>query len=223
MKATLRWAVCAVLVATGATACGDDETGTEQPKVLSASQVCDGSLGPSGAAALKRVSTTDRFTELDGTNEIGDPNAFSLPLAAKRLHDDLSDRNLCQPYKADNDSDFPVLRIDFEARASHSDPKKVATKGADDLVVYPLGEFAVTHEDGGATLVFACPTEGGGESTPYVRANLTVTRGQIAPDSMEKDQMAVLNGVSRALAEELGCAAQAKLPAEVPDALAAAG
>lgn len=56
-----------------------------------------------------------------------------------------------------------------------------------------------------------------------MRANLTVTRGQIAPDSMEKDQMAVLNGVSRALAEELGCAAQAKLPAEVPDALAAAG
>ncbi|MFK4207635.1 hypothetical protein [Streptomyces sp. NPDC030920] len=218
MKAALRWTVCAVLVATGATACSDRETGTEQPEALSASQVCDGSLGSSGAAALKRVSRTDRFTELDGTNGIGDPNAFSLPLAAKRLHDDLSDRNLCRPYKAGQGSDFPVLSIDFEARASHSDPEKVA---ADDLAVYPLGEFAVTHEDGGATLVFACPTEGRRKSTPYVRANLTVTRGQIAPGSTEKDQMAVLNGASRALAEELGCAAKANLPAEVPGALPA--
>lgn len=31
--------------------------------------------------------------------------------------------------------------------------------------------------------------------------------------------MTVLNAVSRAVAEEVGCAAQAKLPAEVPDAL----
>ncbi|MFE7748069.1 hypothetical protein [Streptomyces sp. NPDC057428] len=212
MGATVRLALCGALVVAVLTGCSTD--GPEQPKELPASQICDGSLGPSGESALKRISGTDRFTELDGSNEAGDPNAFSLPLAAQHLHDDLSDRNQCQPYKADND--FPVLSIDFEARDSHSDPTNVS---ADDLSIYPLGRFAVTHKGGGATLVFSCPTEGGGESTPYVRARLTVTKGQVGPDSTDKDQMAVLAAVSRALAEELGCAAQAKLPAVVPDAL----
>ncbi|MFJ2290968.1 hypothetical protein ACIOG7_04515 [Streptomyces sp. NPDC087894] len=213
MGSTVRLALSGALVVTVVSGCSD--AGPEQPKGLSPSQICDGALGPSGASALERISGADRFTELDGSHANGDPNAFSLPLAAKRLHDDLSDRNQCQPYKVD--SDFPVFTIDFEARDSHSDPAKVST---DDLSVYPLGRFAVTHQGGGATLVFSCSTQGGGEeSTPYVRAKLTVTRSQVAPDSTDKDQIAVLTAVSRAMADELGCAAQAKLPSKIPDAL----
>ncbi|MFD9240188.1 hypothetical protein ACFWB3_33555 [[Kitasatospora] papulosa] len=213
MRSKARLALTGALVAIMVSGCSDAEP--EHPKGLSPSQICDGALGPVGAPALERISGTDRFTELEGSNGNGDPNAFSLPLAAKRLHDDLSDRNQCQLYKVD--SDFPVLTIDFEAREGHSDPTKVST---DDLSVYPLGRFAVTHRGGGATLVYSCPTKGDGEeSTPYIRARLTVTKGQVEPDSTDKDQMAVLTAVSRAMAEELGCATQAKLPSEVPDAL----
>ncbi|MEV6307711.1 hypothetical protein AB0M10_03805 [Streptomyces sp. NPDC051840] len=214
MGATVRLALCGALVVTVVSGCSD--TGSEEAEGLAPSQICDGALGASGASALERISGADRFTELDGSQANGDPNAFSLPLAAKRLHDDLGDRNQCQPYKVD--SDFPVLTIDFEARTSHADPKKVPT---DDLSVYPLGRFAVTHQGGGATLVFSCPTKGDEEkTTPYIRAKITVTKSQVAPDSTDKDQMTVLTAASRAMADELGCAAQAKLPSEVPDALA---
>ncbi|MFE3517051.1 hypothetical protein [Streptomyces sp. NPDC059166] len=46
-----------------------------------------------------------------------------------------------------------------------------------------------------------------------------MTKSQVAPDGTDKDQITVLTAASRALADELGCAAQAKLPTEVPDAL----
>ncbi|MEV5159636.1 hypothetical protein [Streptomyces sp. NPDC053728] len=211
-----RLALCGALIVISMSGCGGSGADDEQQSELSASQVCDGALGPAGVAALKRISAAVRFTELTGSNAIGEPHAFSLPLAASHLHDDLSDRNQCQPYKGD--SDRPVLSIDFEARENHSDPAEV-TGGARDLAIYEIGRIAVTHADGGATLVFACSTKDGGQSTPYVRANLTVAKGQVAPDSTPKDQMTVLNDASRALAKEVGCAAEAKLPAKVPDAL----
>lgn len=216
MRTAPQLALCGALIVIAISGCsgGTDE---EQQHELSASQVCDGALGPAGVAALKRISAAVRFTELTGSNAIGEPHAFSLPLAASHLHDDLSDRNQCQPYKGD--SDRPVLSIDFEARESHSDPAEVTKGGTRDLAIYQIGQIAVTRADGGATLVFACSTKDGEVGTPYVRGNLTVAKGQVAPDSTPKDQMVVLNDASRALAKEVGCAAEAKLPAKVPDAL----
>lgn len=188
---------------------------------MAASQVCDGTLTGPAATSLERIGDTDRFTELTGTNDIGDPNKFSLDLAAKRLHTELGKRSECSVYKADDDSGLYTLKIRFEPTASRPDPEKASRKqgSADDRSVFPLGLYAYVPEEDGASLFFSCTTKGPQGSTPYVMASLFVNKNQVDAGSTAKDRMVVLNAVSRAVAEELNCAAEAKLPAKVPDAL----
>ncbi|MEU8703874.1 hypothetical protein [Streptomyces sp. NPDC048565] len=207
----------AVLVAAGATACGEGDGNVEKPDALSAFEVCDGTLGTAAAAALERLGGTDRFTELQGAKASGVPYAFSLELAAKTVHDKPSEKSDCLIYKADNESDFPLLDISFQARKSHPDLAAEDKASDSGEMFFPLGLFASAKGDQGTSLYFACPTEGADGRTPYVEADMTSGRGQVNPDG--KGRMTILNAVSRAVAEELGCAAQAKLPAKVPDAL----
>ncbi|MFF4095716.1 hypothetical protein ACFYYY_18090 [Streptomyces sp. NPDC001834] len=208
------------LVIIGVTACSDrSEDG--KPEVLSASQVCDGTLDKAAATALKRLGSTNRFTELQGTKPSGTPYKFSLELAAKTVHEMRTEKNACVIYKADGKNDFPLLDINFQARKGHPDFAKQAKAGDSGEMFFPLGLFASAQGENGTSLYFACPTEGPDGKTPYVRAEMYSGRGQVNPDG--KGRMTVLNAVSRALAKELGCADQAKLPAKVPDALAATG
>lgn len=218
MKAKTCWAVFVTLVVTGVTACSNDSSEHGKPDVLAASQVCDGTLDTAAVTALERLGGTDRFTELQGTKAPGTPYKFSLELAARTLHDKPTEKNVCLIYKADGENDFPLLDISFHAQKSHPDLAEEDKASDSGEMFFPLGLFASAQGDDGTSLYFACPTEGSDGKTPYVKAEMYSARGQVNPDG--KGRMTVLNSVSRALAEELGCATQAKLPAEVPDALA---
>ncbi|MFH9618299.1 hypothetical protein [Streptomyces pratensis] len=219
MRNILRWSVCGALVAAAVSGCSGD--GGQEPEGLATSEVCDGTLTGPAAKALERIGGTDRFEELTSTNDIGDPVKFSLGRAAKRLHTELGQRSECSLYKADDDSGYYMIKMQFEPTASRPDPENASRKNSakDDRSVFPLGLYAYVPEDDGASLFFSCTTKGPEGSTPYVAANMFVNRKQVDAVSTAKDRMVVLNAVSRALAEQLGCAAQAKLPAEVPDAL----
>ncbi|MFI2783167.1 hypothetical protein [Streptomyces sp. ALB3] len=203
------------LLLAGGTACGDDG-GVEKPDALSASQVCDGTLDKAAVTALESLGGTKRFNELRGADASGAPKAFSLEWAEKTLHHKPTEKNTCVIYKADG-SDFPLLDISFSASQSHPDPAEEKQANDSDEVLFPLGLYASAQGDTGTLLYFACPTEGPDGKAPYIKADMFSARGQVNPEA--EGRMTVLNDVSRALAEQLGCAAQAKLPAEVPDAL----
>lgn len=218
MKATTRWAAFLTLVIAGVTACGNDSGKEARPDALSATQVCDGTLDTAAAAALKILGGTDRFTEIEGKKESGIPYKFSLKHAAETLHETPTKKNACLIYKADGKNDFPLLDISFQARKSHPDLTEEARSSDSGEMFFPLGLFASARGEDSTSLYFACPTSGPDGKMPYVEAEMFSARGQVNPDG--KGRMTVLNAVSRAVAEELSCAAEARLPAEVPDALA---
>ncbi|MFC9946141.1 hypothetical protein [Streptomyces pratensis] len=215
-KRLLRAVSGALLLAAGGTACGNDGDGVEKPDVLSASQVCDGTLDKAAATALESLGGTQRFNEFQGTDKSVALSPFSLELAAKTLRAKPTEKNTCVIYKADG-SDFPLLDISFSAWHSHPDLAEENKASDSNEMFFPVGLFASASGDQGTSLYFACPTEGPGGKKPYVKADMYSARGQVNPDG--KGRMTILNAVSRAVAEELGCAAEAKLPAEVPDAL----
>ncbi|MEV0024306.1 hypothetical protein AB0H45_19215 [Streptomyces atroolivaceus] len=219
MRNILRWSLCGALVMAAASGCSGD--GAQEPEGLATSAVCDGTLTGPAAEALERIGGTKQFTELTGTNDIGDPSKFSLDLAVRRLHTELGQRSECTLYKADNDSGIYLMKIRFEPTAERPAPEKAAKaqNAGDDRLVFPIGLYAYTPEENGASLLFSCATKSSEENTPYVMASMFTNKNQVNPGSTAKDRMTVLNAVSRALAEKLGCAAQAQLPAEVPDAL----
>lgn len=212
-----RWAACWAALVLGAAGCSDDGGESEQA-VRSSAQVCDSTLTSSGQTALKRIGGTDRYTELSGTQQNGDPYRFSVSLAAKRLHSEFLQRNKCAVYRADGKYDFPLLDISFEP--SSTVPEEVSESGAEEFF-YPLGEFASVNSEPGstyATLFFACATKGPDGGSSHVKASLYVPTNQTQPGSTAEDRMAVLNDVARGLAKQLGCADEAALPARVPAA-----
>lgn len=215
MHKRLHWAFCASLILLASPACTSEES--VKVETLSASQVCDNTLTPRSAKAIERLATAERFTELTGTNTQGDANEFSLELAAKRLHGDVAGRSICTIYKADDNSGIPLLRIEFEPTPNHPDPEEEARNGKGSRLILPLGSYAEVNGDKGANLYFACSAGGSESTSPYVRARMYSSPGQLAPASTPEDRMAILNDVSRALAGELGCADEAALPARVPE------
>ncbi|MFI1221720.1 MULTISPECIES: hypothetical protein [unclassified Streptomyces] len=215
MRNRPHWMLCGSLILLTVTACTDDESGKEA--ALSASQVCDSTLTPSSAKALERLASTERFTELTGTDQQGDANGFSLELAAKRLYGGVKERNICMVYKAGDDRGIPLLKIEFEPTENHPVPEEEAQRADGDRLVFPLGSYAEINGDSGANLYFACSTKGPGGASPYVRARMYSSGGQLAPGSGPEDRMTVLNDVARGLSKELGCADEAALPARVPE------
>ncbi|MFG2922518.1 hypothetical protein ACGFYA_13485 [Streptomyces sp. NPDC048305] len=217
MRNRLFWAASgALLLAVGGTACGNGGDDAGKPDALSASQVCDGTLDKAAATALESLGGTERFSELQGTDKSVALRPFSLELAAKTLRAKPTEKNTCVIYKADG-SDFPLLDISFSAWHSHPDLAQENKESDSGELFFPVGLFAAASGDQGTSLYFKCPTEGSGGKKPYVKADMYSARGQVNPDG--KGRMTILNAVSRAVAEELGCAAQAKLPTKVPDAL----
>ncbi|MEV0888039.1 hypothetical protein ACIOHB_34435 [Streptomyces microflavus] len=215
MRNRLHWVLCGSLMLLASSACTDEESG--KAETLSASQVCDSTLSPRSAKAIERLAAAEGFTELTGTNARGDSNKFSLELAAKRLHGGVKERNICNIYKADSDSGIPLLRIEFEPNKNHPDPEEEARRGERSRLIFPLGSYAEVNGGSGANLYFACSTDGPDGTSPYIRARMYSSPGQLAPASPPDDRMTILNDVSRAMAEQLGCADEAALPAQVPE------
>ncbi|WP_405459304.1 hypothetical protein OG786_19295 [Streptomyces sp. NBC_00101] len=212
------WAACVAVLMAGATACGDSDDGAAgKPSSVPAAKLCDGTLGTSAAAALGRLGDTERFQELDGTDGDGRPNAFSLASVADDLRKKPVSSNTCAVYSADLDTDTPMIDITFETVTTPPDPAKPARDGDLDRILFPVGAYASVGKGKGASLYFACPRDLYGKDAGFVKAGMYIDEGMIDPGGTAGDRMAVLNAVSRGLAAELGCAAEADLPAEVPE------
>jgi hypothetical protein len=213
----LRSATCAAVLIFGASACSGGDDG-EEATSLTASQVCASTLDSSAAAALQRIGGTEKFTELPGTNDSGEPNKFSLKRAASTIHQDKTRRNQCFVFKAEDESGQPLILVDFSATKYDPTEDAPATDAGSGQTIYPFGVHAQTNDNSSALLYFECSTRGSGTATPHIRASLTSAPGQIAAKTTGRDLMIVLNAISRGMAKQLGCVSQAALPSEVPEA-----
>ncbi|WP_327269394.1 hypothetical protein OG233_19845 [Streptomyces sp. NBC_01218] len=218
MRKKGHWAACGVLLVAGFTACGEGAGGpADKPAVRPASQMCDDTLRGAGGAALRKIGGTDEYWESEGSGRNGDPYEFSLRATAKRLREGIPGGD-CRIYLGDRDSDFPLIDIHFVATAVSPVPAKPAGSGDDyGRIIYPVGSYAAVGKNEGAMLYFACPTAKFRKAGGFVKAEMYLDEGMARPSSTARDRIAVLNAVSRGLAEELGCGAEAKLPAAVPE------
>ncbi|WP_405480811.1 hypothetical protein [Streptomyces sp. NBC_00009] len=210
------------LAALGLVSCSDGDDGNKTEPSLTASQVCASTLDDSAAAALERMGDTEKFTELPGTSDSGEPNKFSPKRAADTLYKDMTQRNQCVVFKSEDTTGHPLISVDFSAVKHHPSTTTGGSEGSDPSR-YRMGVYAATHGTTGASLYFKCSTRNpdeSGQSTPYVEAELVGLPDQLSAKSTGRDRMAVLNAVSRAMAKELGCASQASLPYQVPAAQA---
>lgn len=206
-----RMVALAVGVALSLCGCTEASEG-KKPTGVSAEQVCDGALDAEGAGALMRLSGAENFEELSGENDAGEPNKFSLVRAARHLHDRVGVRSSCKIYRAGS-GDFPVVAIDFVASEYSLKPSGGQRP---ETLLFDVGDYAAVSKNG-ALLYFKCATKGSAGSfigdTSYVKGEMTSTS---LGDRDPRDRMAILNSLARAVAEEVGCAAEANLPVKVP-------
>ncbi|GAA2770333.1 hypothetical protein GCM10010521_54130 [Streptomyces rameus] len=187
---------------------------------MAANKVCDRAFDDASAGhALQRLAGTERFDESTGTGEAGESRTFSARNAVKHMHDEYRKRSACWVYRTGDDSGQPLLEIRFSASQSYPSTSGKAAGG--DKVSYSLGLYARVGR-AGADLFFRCPTKAASKDayigdTKYVKAELFSTASQLLGDSVDKDRMVILNAVSRKVAQEAGCAAEASLPARVPE------
>ncbi|CAM5251410.1 MULTISPECIES: hypothetical protein [Streptomyces] len=168
---------------------------------------------------MHNLAGTDQFDESTGAGEAGQPHTFSVRSAVRHLHDEYRERTACWVYKTGDDSGKPLLEMRFSASQSYPSPSGKDASGSQ--VRYPVGLYAQVGRDG-ADLFFQCPTRAASKDayigdTNYVKAELYSSRDQLRGDSVDKDRMVILNSVSREVAQEAGCAAQAGLPTAVPN------
>ncbi|MFF9771043.1 hypothetical protein ACF1GT_31460 [Streptomyces sp. NPDC014636] len=216
----LRAASGAAVLLLSVSACSGGEDGTEEPS-LSASQVCGSTLDSAAAGALQRVGGTAKFSELPGTNDAGYSNTFNLKRAASTLHDDATERNQCNVFKAGDKTGHSLIEVDFSATENHPTAHGSLEHGKTENVLYPIGVYAKSHGNVSATLYFKCTTPEPGKaknSSPYIKADLYGTPDQVSHDSTGRDLMIILNSISRGMARQLDCTSRAALPAQVPHA-----
>ncbi|MFI7502943.1 hypothetical protein ACIBVL_31605 [Streptomyces sp. NPDC049687] len=202
----------------GVSACGGNDESTEEP-TLTASQVCDSTLDSSATSALKRMGNTEKFTELPGTMNSGEPSKFSLKRSAKTIYEDMTQRNQCVVFKAGDKTGHPLMTVDFSAVNYHPRADDASQDEKSENVIYPIGLYAKTNGNASAAIYFKCSAQASGtakESEPYIKASLTSAPGQVSVKSTGQDLVTVLNAVSRAMAEQLDCASEAALPTQVP-------
>ncbi|WP_190019298.1 hypothetical protein [Streptomyces lucensis] len=187
---------------------------------VSAHSICDGTLDSSAVQALQRLAGTDRFDEATGTNEAGESRAFSLRNAVRHLHDEYGKRSACWVYRTGDNSGYPLMEIRFSASQSY--PSNSAKRSEGGEVSYPLGVFAQVGRTG-AELFFKCSSEASSATSyigdvKYVKGEMYSNAAGLRGDSVDEDRMVILNSVSRAVAEQAGCAPEADLPTAVPSA-----
>ncbi|MFG2385775.1 hypothetical protein [Streptomyces avermitilis] len=208
-------AVCCIALFVGLSACSDGN-GNKKERNLTAGEVCDSTLDSSAIAGLQRIGNTQKFTELPGTDDSGEPNKFSLKRAASTIHEEMTQRNHCVVYKAGDTTGHPLIDVDFSAARYHPNSKKPAADSSAELTIYPIGVYAVTHGSASASLYFKCPTKDSEGTKPYIQASVHGSADQVSAKATGKHSMDILNSVSRSMAKQLGCASQANLPTSVP-------
>ncbi|MFD7457284.1 MULTISPECIES: hypothetical protein [unclassified Streptomyces] len=218
-KITLFVVVAAVLTS-GCSSGSDAEGLSKEQKGVPAHEICDGTLDTSAAAALKRISGTNRFEELTGTNQAGEPDEFSVSRSVKHLHDEYLKQSECSVYKAGDGSGKPLFEVRFSASGHYPSGK---SDSSDRKVRYPLGVFAQVGLNG-ADLFFRCTTKASTSDayigdTDYVKAQMYTATNRLRGGDKARDIMVILNSMARSVAEAAGCAPQAGLPTRVPDAV----
>ncbi|MGW6600323.1 hypothetical protein [Streptomyces sp. NPDC055036] len=198
----------------GVTGCSSEEE--KQPTGISAGEICDGTLDQTAKESLQRIGGTEKFTELTGTTDSGEPNEFSLDRAAANLHEQESSRSRCTVYKAGDETGKPLIQLDFKASESYPKRSDYQQEDLRDRTFYSLGLYADTKEGYSTSLYFHCETKGAEGTTPYINAGIFSVADQLEGDSTSKDRMTILNSVSRRLAAELGCSDEAGLASKVP-------
>ncbi|MFR9723421.1 hypothetical protein ACL02R_08625 [Streptomyces sp. MS19] len=180
---------------------GDDDRAGPEPSVIysfeansAADEVCDGAITGEAARGLEALAGGTEFGEMDGL-----PPA-DLPIyAAQFAEPDAFTSVFCTIYTSQYSSNpFTVLRFSwYEREAGDNTPPE------DAWVLYGTGDSAYVDVRADAAYIeFHCPVR---DSAVYeeLHAALTMPNPETAtdPDAM----MAVLNSVSSALADELGC------------------
>ncbi len=84
-----------------------------------------------------------------------------------------------------------------------------------------MGVFAQVGGKG-ADLYFNCPTKATTDDaftgdTEFVKTEMFAVAADMQGKDVNKDRMAILNSMARAVAEAAGCASEAALPSQVPE------
>ncbi|WP_158711046.1 hypothetical protein [Streptomyces albus] len=182
-------------------ACSADPSPTQGE--YSASEVCDATLEKKAAHHLE---------SLTGANTFDVPNIVHRKQLADRLRrapEEAKYHEFCRIYTADSNG-VPAATLEFRRRSPFSGSRK-----KDEWITYRTGQHAHTSDDG-ASLYFHCPSSDAGPDDQYVKGVLWAGKREIAPDRFSTATISILNSVSRRLAQELGCAKEARLTAGTP-------
>ncbi|MET7441068.1 hypothetical protein ACFYQQ_35455 [Streptomyces sp. NPDC005496] len=214
-RGRIRWGALSATFLLALSGCSgeDDKSMPGRPP----GRICDGTLNKSAADSLRRLAGTGRFTELTGTNEVGEPNRFSLEKAASHLHKETPERSRCTVYRADDDSGIPLIQIDFKAADRYPDREKTDQNQARKTVFYDIGAYASTKGNDSTSLYFRCQSSDGKENTEYVNAGMFSTGSKLKGSFKSSDRMNILNSVARHVATQLKCSDEAGLPVEVTE------
>ncbi|MEV6123947.1 hypothetical protein AB0M23_26145 [Streptomyces sp. NPDC052077] len=196
----------AALLALTAFSCGEPG---ERESYLTAAEVCGSTLDKWATKSLEHMGATEKFKE----ESAGSSRPYSVITIAEDLRSDDSPQS-CYVTRAESKSGHPLVQVDFLPSSFRLDRKTATHKKG--RMFYPVGLYAHTADVTGATIYFKCSTLNRKTKTPYIEARLFSAANEISSKTTPDDLMIILNSMSRAVANHLGCAAEAQLPSEVP-------
>ncbi|TDC70750.1 hypothetical protein [Streptomyces hainanensis] len=186
----------------------DEATGRVIEDGMPAADVCDASLSPSAQESLVALAGDDVFTDRIDTRPPADLDEF----VQRVMGPEAFSERFCQIYTATH-WDNPLLAIEFLWFDEAPTPDASAPS---DQRPYAAGEVAY-YGDGGGVIAFPCSARGAA-TEEYLSAALSLSALVVAPD--EDQLMDILNSVSRAVADGLGCLAESGLPEGAPERVA---
>ncbi|WP_461033372.1 hypothetical protein [Streptomyces mayteni] len=184
------------------------ETTEEGANWSSATEICGGAFRDGAAEDLEAISGTAEFRE-GSARPPAELDAFVESLRASESFRE----TLCEIY-ASPDGDNLFAGVHFRWADGETETEADSAP-QDDWLYYEAGDEAVVTDR--ATLIyFPCPGTAPHENG-VIGANLAVQR----PVARDADaEMNILNSVSRAVADGLGCLAESGLPEGAPERVA---
>jgi hypothetical protein len=161
-----------------------------------ATEICDGTLAGPAAGSLEDLSGQRTFTEGEGLRpaDLGD-------FASSLKRPDAFRETLCNIYTPVHGPN-PFARVDFRWSTPDSRSDSASADSEDGKTYYATGETAYADEDA-AIIRFPCPIR---EASPEESlVSYLFVLQSAAAERKTVDMMSIVNSMSRAVAEELGC------------------